>query len=42
MNKNELVAAAAEKSNLAKKDMEAALNAAIEAITEALVAGDKV
>ena len=42
MNKNELVAAAAEKSGLSKKDMEAALNASIETITEALAAGDKI
>lgn len=42
MNKNELVAAAAEKSGLSKKDMEAALNASIETITEALAAGEKI
>ena len=42
MNKTELIAAAAERSGLTKKDTEKALNAAIDAITAALVAGDKV
>jgi len=42
MNKAELVSAAAEKAELSKKDMEAALNAALEVITEALVQNDKV
>ena len=42
MNKNELVAAAAEKAGLSKKDTETAITAAIDAITEALAAGDKV
>ena len=42
MNKSELIAAAAERSGLTKKDAEKALNAAIDAITAALVAGDKV
>ena len=42
MNKAELVAAVAEKTALSKKDSEKAVNAAFEAITEALVAGDKV
>ena len=42
MNKTELVAAIAEKTNLTKKDSELALTAMVEAITEALVAGDKV
>lgn len=42
MNKTELVAATAEKAGLSKKDTETAINAAIEAITEALAAGDKV
>ncbi len=42
MNKTELLAAAAERSGLTKKDAEKALNAAIDAITAALVAGDKV
>ena len=42
MNKTELIAAAAERSGLTKKDAEKALNAAIDAITAALVAGDTV
>ena len=42
MNKTELIAAAAERSGLTKKDTEKALNAALDAITSALVAGDKV
>ena len=42
MNKSELIAAAAERSGLTKKDAEKALNAAIEAITAALAEGDKV
>ena len=42
MNKTELIAAVAEKSGLSKKDSEKAVNAAFEAITEALKAGDKV
>ena len=42
MNKAELVAKIAEKSNLSKKDSDAALTAAIDAVTEALKAGDKV
>ena len=42
MNKNELIAAVAERANLTKKDSELALTAALEAITEALVEGDKV
>lgn len=42
MNKAELVAAVAEKTALSKKDSEKAVNAAFEAITEALVAGGKV
>lgn len=42
MNKTELIAASAERSGLTKKDAEKALNAAIDAITAALVAGDKV
>ena len=42
MNKAELVAAVAEKAALSKKDSEKAVNAAFEAITEALVAGGKV
>jgi DNA-binding protein HU-beta len=42
MNKTELVAAVAEKAGLSKKDSEKAVNAAFDAITEALVGGDKV
>ena len=42
MNKTELIAATAEKAGMTKKDAERALNAAIDAITAALVAGDKV
>ena len=42
MNKAELINAAAEKAELSKKDTEAAVNAAIESITEALKKGDKV
>ncbi len=42
MNKTELIAAAAESTGLTKKDTEKVLNAAIDAITAALVHGDKV
>ena len=42
MNKAELVAAVAEKAGLSKKDSEKAVNAAFDAITSALVAGEKV
>ena len=42
MTKTELIAAMAEKTGASKKDSEAALSAAIEAITGALKAGDKV
>ena len=42
MNKTELIAAAAERAGMTKKDAEKALNAALDAITAALVAGDKV
>ena len=42
MNKSELVAAVAAKAGLSKKDSEKAVNAAFEAVTEALVKGDKV
>ena len=42
MNKAELVAAVAEKAALSKKDSEKAVNAVFEAITDAMVAGDKV
>ena len=42
MNKTELIAAAAEKSGLSKKDTESALNAVLEAVTKELTAGGKV
>ena len=42
MNKNELIAAVAERANLTKKDSEAAVSAMLEAISDALCDGDKV
>ncbi len=42
MNKTELVAAIAEKAGLSKADSKAALDATLEALTEALAKGDKV
>lgn len=42
MNKTELIEAIAAKTNLGKKDAEAALKATIESIEEALSNGDKV
>lgn len=42
MNKNELITEISLKSGLARKDAEKALNATLDAVTEALVAGDKV
>lgn len=42
MNKTQLVEAVAAKTNLKKKDAEAAVVSAFAAITEALVAGEKV
>jgi len=42
MNKAELINATAEKAELSKKDTEAAVNAAIDVIIEALKKGDKV
>ncbi|WRS28237.1 HU family DNA-binding protein [Oscillospiraceae bacterium MB08-C2-2] len=42
MTKAELISAVAEKSELTKKDSEKAVTAVIEAITDALVNGDKV
>ena len=42
MNKTELIAAAAEKAGLSKKDTEKVVNAAFDVITEALAQGDKV
>lgn len=42
MNKNELIAEVADKTELSKKDAEAAVNAAIEAITASLAREEKV
>ena len=42
MNKAELINAVAEKTSMSKKDSEAAVTAALEAITAALSDGDKV
>ena len=42
MNKTELIAAAAESTGMTKKDTERVLNAAIDAITAALIQGEKV
>lgn len=42
MNKTELIAAAAEKAGVSKKDTEAVVNAAVDAITAALKSGEKV
>ena len=42
MNKPELIAIAAENAGLTKKDTERILNAALEAISQALVRGEKV
>ena len=42
MTKAELVALVATKAELSKKDSEKAVNAVVEAITEALVKGEKV
>ena len=42
MNKNELIAEVADKTELSKKDAEAAVNAAIEAITASLARQEKV
>ncbi len=42
MNKSELIASVAEKTNMTKKDATAAVEAVLETITEALVAGEKV
>lgn len=42
MNKAELVSKMAEKSELTKKEAEAALNAFMESVEEALVSGEKV
>lgn len=42
MNKTELIAAAAEKADVSKKDTEAVVNAALDAVTAALKKGEKV
>lgn len=42
MNKTELIAAVAERAELSKKDAEAAVNAFVDAVTDALKDGDKV
>ena len=42
MNKSELIKAMAEKAGLSQKDAGAAYDAFVEAVTEALKAGDKV
>jgi DNA-binding protein HU-beta len=42
MNKAELISAVAEKAELSKKDSEAAVNATLEAISEALSQGDDI
>ena len=42
MNKSQLIAAVAEKSNMTKKDAEAAVNAVTETIVSALKDGEKV
>ena len=42
MNKSELVASMAEKSDLSKKDAEKALNSFMESVEESLAKGDKV
>ena len=42
MNKTELIAAAAARAGLSKKDAEKAVSAVFDAITEAMVAGERV
>ena len=42
MNKTELIGCVAEKSGLAKKDAEKAVNAVLDAVVETLKAGEKV
>ncbi len=42
MNKTELIATVAEKTDLSKKDADAAVSAVLGAITDALKAGDKI
>lgn len=42
MTKTELIAAVAEKTDMTKKDSEKAVSAVLDAITEALAAGEKI
>ena len=42
MKKNDLVAAIAEKENVSKKEADKALNIVLDAISDALIAGEKV
>lgn len=42
MNKTELIAAAAERAGVSKKDAERIVNAALDSITASLVAGEKI
>lgn len=42
MNKTELIAAVADKTDLSKKDADAAVSAVLGAITDTLKAGDKI
>ncbi len=42
MNKTQLIQVVADKTELSKKDAEAAVNATFEAIVEAMKAGDKI
>lgn len=42
MNKTDLIHAVSEKTGLPRKDSEASISAALDAITEALVSGEKV
>jgi len=42
MNKTDFVSAVAEKASMSKKDAEKALNAVIDVVKDALVAGEKV
>ena len=42
MNKADLISEVSEKTNLSKKESQTLLNAILESISEALVAGDKV
>ena len=42
MNKTELIAAAAQSAGMTKKDTERVINAAIDVITQSLIAGEKV